>query len=184
MIESSWSGRVSAIAFGDDLYNNLYGATWGTVDVAPLFAPGGAAPTQDNWTSSFAGYIRISESGMYNFSVLHDDGFFFRLGGAAGQSLELRNDYLNPRESLGFGTNLQLDVGLYSFELGAYDRLEAGVVELSWARDGGAWARVPTEHLVATGDVTAVPEPGSWALMFVGLLALAAQALRRRALRP
>jgi hypothetical protein len=81
---------------------------------------------------------------------------------------------------LGFSSNLLLGVGLYSFELGAYDRLEAGVVELSWARNGGGWTRVPTGHLVAHGAVTLVPEPGSWALLLTGLLALAATAARRR----
>jgi hypothetical protein len=179
MIEGSWSGRVGQIAFGDDMYNTLYGATWGTVDVAPLFGAGGPA-SQDNWTSSFGGYIRITEAGLYNFSVLHDDGFFFRLRGAGAPALEISNDYLNPRDALGFSSNLLLGVGLYSFELGAYDRLEAGVVELSWARNGGTWTRVPTSHLVAHGDVTPVPEPGTWALLLSGLLAVASLARRRR----
>jgi hypothetical protein len=182
MIEGSWSGRVSQISFGDAVYNSLYGATWGTVDVAPLFG-GAQAGSQDNWTSSFSGYIRISEAGIYNFSVLHDDGFYFKLHGAEASPLELSNDFLNPRDALGFASNLQLGVGLYSFELGAYDRLEAGVVELSWSRNGGDWSRVPIAHLVAYGDVTPVPEPGTWALLLAGLAAVGSVASRRR-LRP
>lgn len=180
MVEDGWSGRVGQIAYGDALYNSMYGATWGTVDVAPLFTGAGG---QDNWSSSFSGYIRISEAGLYNFSVLHDDGFFFKLQGAGASALELSNDYLNPRDALGFASNLQLGVGLYSFELGAYDRLEAGVVELSWARNGGDWTRVPTGHLVAFGEVTPVPEPGTWAMLLTGLLALASLASRRRSPR-
>lgn len=183
MIESSWSGRVAEISFGDDIYNSLYAGTWGSVALAPLFTSGGSAASQDNWSSSFGGYIRISEAGNYNFSVLHDDGFFFQLNGAGGQTLGLANDFLNPREALGFDTDLQLAAGLYSFELGAYDRLQAGVVELSWSRNGGTFTRVPTGHLVGFGDVTPVPEPGTWALLLSGLLGLSAMASRRRKTR-
>lgn len=183
MIEASWSGPVKWIAFGDAVFNSTHGAIWGMVDMPELFAPGSGASTQDNWTSSFSGYIRISEAGIYNFSVLHDDGFYFKLLGAGDTSLELRNDFLNSRDALGFASNLQLGVGLYSFELGAYDRLEAGVVELSWSRGDNRWSRIPTSHLVAHRDVTAVPEPGTWAMLLAGLAALGSMTWRRR-LRP
>jgi hypothetical protein len=183
MIEASWSGRVGQIAFGDVMYNRMYAEKWGTVDIAPLFSAAGARASQDNWTASFGGYIRISEAGLYNFSVLHDDGFYFKLRGGDSTTLELSDDYLNPRDALGFASDLALGVGLYSFELGAYDRLEAGVVELSWARDGGRWSRVPSGNLVAFGEATAVPEPGSWSLLLAGLLALASTTSARR-LRP
>lgn len=172
MITDRWSGRVDRISWGDADYNREHGRKWGTVDVAPLF---GATGSQDNWTSHFAGYIRISEAGLYNFSVLHDDGFFFNLYGADGDTQAISNDFLNPRERIGFGNDLLLDAGLYKFELGAYERLLAGVVELSWMRDGGAWSVVPTEHLVAS-----VPTPGTAALLGAALLALAATRSRRQ----
>ncbi len=183
MIESRWSGRVAEIAFGDEEFDSLYRDSWAAVALAPLFGPGSAALTQDNWTSRFSGYIRISEAGAYNFSVLHDDGFFFNLGGADGRMLSLSNDFLNPRNRMSFSSSLLLDVGLYEFELGAYEHLEAGVVELSWMRDNGAWSRVPTGHLVATGDVTPVPEAGTWAMMLGGLVVLASLTSRRRKAR-
>ena len=181
MIESQWSGRVAEIAFGDEELDSLYRDSWAAVALAPLFGPGGTASTQDNWTSHFSGYIRISEAGAYNFSVLHDDGFFFNLGGANGQVLSLSNDFLNPRNRMSFSSSLVLDVGLYAFELGAYEHLEAGVVELSWMRDNGAWSRVPTGHLVAMDEIAPVPEAGTWAMMLGGLVVLASLVVRRRA---
>ncbi|MEI7465367.1 MAG: PA14 domain-containing protein, partial [Burkholderiales bacterium] len=161
-------------------YNSLYGTKWGTVDIAPLFSNGAHLDSQDNWTSSFSGYIRITEAGVYNFSVLHDDGFFFKLHGANAPALELSRDFLNPRDALGFSSNLQLEVGLYSFELGAYNRLEAGVVELSWSSNGGGLSRIPTTNLVAFDDVTAVPEPYTWAMLLAGLMALGLVTTRSR----
>jgi len=181
MIESQWSGRVAQIAFGDEEFDSLYRDSWAAVDLAPLFGPDSTASTQDNWTSRFSGYIRISEAGAYNFSVLHDDGFFFNLGGAGGEMLSLSNDFLNPRNRMSFSSSLLLDVGLYAFELGAYEHLEAGVVELSWMRDNGAWSRVPTGHLVAMGEITPVPEAGTWTMMLGGLVVLALLMSRRRA---
>ena len=179
MIEASWSGRAAQISFGDEVYNNLHGSTWGWAAPVPLFGAASTPMTQDNWTARFSGFIRITEPGLYNFAVLHDDGFFFDLKGAGAQA-SMSNDYLNPRNRMSFASGLQLDQGLYGFELGAYEHLEAGVVELSWARDGGDWMRIPSSHLVALGEVTPVPEPASALLLLGGLLLLAATRRRPR----
>lgn len=180
MIEGSWSGRVGQIGFGDNAYNTAHGAALGTVDIAPLFTGQLALSSQENWTSHFSGYIRIEQAGLYNFGVLHDDGFFFDLVGANGAMASLSNDYLNPPNRKDFADGLQLGVGLYAFELGAYERLEAGVVELSWMREGGDWSRVPGSHLVSASEISAVPEPGTWALALSGLILMRAFKKKRR----
>jgi hypothetical protein len=181
----SWRGRVSGINFGDDCYNQAWSGEWGTASLPPMFAGGvgcadgnsdpAGANEQDNWISYVTGYIRITEADTYNFSVLYDDGFFFNLFGD-GATLSLVKDYLNPRDRLGFADDLALAEGLYRFELGAYDRLEAGVVDLRWRRgDETEWTLVPSEHLVD------VPEPGTLALFGAGLCPLLLA--RRRSVR-
>jgi len=180
MIEAQWASRVPEIAFGDQLYLDLYGAKWGTVALAPLFGPGSSASSQDNWASRFSGYIRIAQAGTYNFGVLREDGFFFKLGGAGGQVVSIESDFLNPPDRIGFNDALELSPGLYSFELGAYERLEVGVVELSWSRDNGDWSRLPTSHLVAVSDVMPVPEPGTWVMLLTGMAVVLTLASRRR----
>jgi hypothetical protein len=176
---AAWNGMVSTINFGDGCYNSVHSGTWGAANLAPPFGPGvGCASTavnsdasnaQDNWLSYFTGYIRITDADAYNFSVLYDDGFFFNLYGADGTQ-SISKDYLNSRDRLGFGYGLDLLPGLYRYELGAYDRLQAGVVDLRWCRstdcDNKIWTLVPPESLVN------VPEPGSLGLMGCGLAGL------------
>jgi hypothetical protein len=184
----SWSGRVARINHGDGCYNLAWSGAWGTTSLAPIFdagtgcAEGDADPAQandeDNWLAYFTGYIRVTEEDLYNFSVLYDDGFFFNLYGADGQA-SLMRDFLNPRDRLGFDEDLLLSPGLYRFELGAYDRLEAGVVDLRWQRGGATdWWLLPPEYLI---DVT---EPGAFALLGAGLLGLGLAYRRRRTQAP
>lgn len=170
----SWSGMVGTINFGDGCYNGKHAATWGAANLAPIFSSGvgcastvvdsNAANAQDNWLSYFTGYIRITDADAYNFSVLYDDGFFFNLYGADGTQ-SISRDFLSPRDRLGFGYDLDLQPGLYRYELGAYDRLQAGVVDLRWCRTSNCtdWTLIPPEYLVS------VPEPGSLGLLTLGL---------------
>jgi hypothetical protein len=176
---SQWSGTVATINHGNENYaNDPNGAAgWGAADALPdgLFATGAE---QSNWAVYYNGYIRITEAGSYNFGVLFDDGFFFTLWGADGQSLSIESDFLSPRDRLGFDEDLLLSEGLYRFELGAYDRLEVGVVNLAWNRGGdGDWTTVPVEHLVdEPGKVSA---PGTAAAMLAGLIGMGVFRRRR-----
>lgn len=181
-----WSGIVTQVNHGDGCYNSEWSGAWGTANLAPIFSPGvgcadgDADPAQandeDNWLAWFTGYVRVTDEDLYNFSVLYDDGFFFNLYGANG-SASLTRDFLNPRDRLGFDTDLALAPGLYRFELGAYDRLEAGVVDLRWRRgDGTDWWLLPPEYLVD------VPEPGAFGLLAGGLLMLGLVGRRARRL--
>lgn len=161
----TFSGRVDQINFGDQRFINEWGSSWSTPQLAPIFnnTPG---ENQDNWASSFSGFLAITTPGDYNFGVLYDDGFRFSLTGAGGQTVSLVKDGLNPRDRLGFAENLQLTSGLYSYQLDAYDRLEAGVVQLDWwTPRANDWSLVPKENLFTSP----VPEPSPLLLMLAGL---------------
>lgn len=160
-------GTVASINFADQRFIDDHGAQWGSPTLAPIFSGGEA---QDNWASRFTGYLAIPTAGRYNFGILYDDGFRFTLGGASA-SATLEIDGLNPRDRLGFDSDLELEAGLYEFTLDAYERLEAGVVQLAWFTPGaGDWTVVPQGQLFTSP----VPEPGPAALLASGLLGLLA----------
>jgi hypothetical protein len=173
----SWSGVLATIDQGDALYaSNPFGAAlWGAAGPLPFT---GSDDVQNNWTAHYTGYLRISDPGAYNFGVLYDDGFFLRIWGADASPLEISSDFLSPRDRLGFDQDLLLGTGLYRFELGAYDRIEAGVVNLAWKQGSGGWQTVPTEHLVR--DPIAISAPGTAAVLIAGLGAFTAFRRRKR----
>jgi hypothetical protein len=173
----TWSGQVATIDHADAEYAAAGYVGWGAVGALPAALFDGASGPQDNWTSHYSGYLRITDPGAYNFGVLYDDGFFLRIWGAGDAMLEISSDFLSPRERLGFASDLLLGTGLYRFELGAYDRLEVGVVNLAWWQ-GGAWQTVPSAHLLT--EPIAIPEPGTASLLLAALLVAAFGARRKR----
>ncbi len=190
-VVESFERVLDTINHGNSRYAECYTTNWGPANLVPLFTPsaplgdcGDASagdPAQQNWTARYTGFIRITDPGEYNFSVLHDDGFFFRLIGAAGAELGIGRDFLNPRDRLGFDQNLMLTSGLYGFELGAWNRLGAGVVDLRWAagcNNGCDWTLVPTENLLTAAQV---PEPSALALVLLAFVLWFALARRRGA---
>jgi hypothetical protein len=173
-VVARYQGLSGPIAFADQRYLDDWAPTWGTQPLAPVLDPAPGA-YQDNWAVRFTGYISITDPGLYNFGVLYDDGFSFSLFGA-DDALSLLQDGLNPRDRLGFDTDLDLLPGLYGFQLTAWERLEAGVVSLDWMRPGGQWELIPRSHLLSA---VPVPAPAAVTLLVPGL-ALLAMRLRPR----
>jgi len=178
----SFEGVLPSINHANSRYGECYSASWGPAALVPFFAPSAPLgncdnaeagdPSQQNWTARYSGFIRITDPGEYNFSVLHDDGFFFRLIGAGGAEQSIGRDYLNPRDRVGFDQNLVLGEGLYGFELGAWNRLGAGVVDLRWTAGCSErcdWTLLPGENLLSAAQV---PEPPATALVLTAILGL------------
>ncbi|NWG38614.1 MAG: PEP-CTERM sorting domain-containing protein [Hydrogenophilaceae bacterium] len=159
----TYTGVLDQIHWADKVYLDTWAPTWGPQQLVP-FLSDDPSQYQDNYAVSFTGYISITSPGLYNFGVLFDDGFMFNLHGQ-GLTLNLIRDGLNPRERLGFDQDLQLGAGLYGFDLVAYERLEAGVINLSWSQPGGDWTTIPEDHLFTT----VVPEPSNMLLLLAGL---------------
>lgn len=167
--------RVDQINFSDQRFIDEWSVAWSTPLLAPIFDDSSEA--QDNWASTFWGYIAIPKVGSYNFGVLYDDGFRFSLFGAGEQTESILQDGLNPRDRLGFSQDLQLSPGLYGFQLDAYERLEAGAVQLAWfTPDANDWTLVPKNHLFTN----AIPEPSAPLLVLIGLAALGLSTRRQK----
>ena len=188
-ITSSFSMVTPLVAFADTCY--LQNPTLGFGSLPPLAlpsgtsaCPGAAGPVAaniDNWASRFTGFIRVTDPGAYNFSVGFDDGFFFDLYGSGGSKLSIGKDFLNERSRQSFGQNLVLSEGLYQFELGAWDREEAGFVDLRWKLPGASdFTLIPAQNLLSSaGGGGTVSLPGTLALgAAAGLFGWAAR--RRR----
>lgn len=170
------TGTVSQINFADEGFISFYGTSWASPALAPLFNGGEG---QDNWAVSFTGYLAIPTTGFYNFGVLYDDGFRFTLNDQSGSN-SLVKDGLNPRDRLGFASDLELTAGLYSYTLDAYERLEVSAIQLAWFTPGASdWSVIPQSQLYTTLP-SPVPEPSQAVLLASGLLGMFAWRRARR----
>ena len=111
------------------------------------------------------------------FATVLAEGARVRIHGADGERVEISSDFiLTARDRLGFDSDLSLQEGLYRFELGAYNRLQAGVAQLAWRRSDSGWETVPTEHLVV--DPTRIALPGTLAMLVIGSAGIVASRKR------
>lgn len=125
------------INVGNDLFNQRYDSTLGAVNLAPLFNTGD--PNQENYAGHMWGYLSVPAAGNYNFSMLYDDGFEFTIWGASS-SQSLSVDGLAPRISgtgqdnrLGFPSGLEMEAGLYRYDLVGYNGPRVHALRLEWS---------------------------------------------------
>ncbi|MEQ6342214.1 MAG: hypothetical protein M3A44_11310 [Gammaproteobacteria bacterium] len=166
--------KVSTINFSDDVYREKWANTdeWKqfVTQPVPLFSP--TDSNQNDYAARFTGYVAITTPGEYNFGVLSDEGFKFTLTGANG-SHSSQLDGLNPRELVGFDSNIAMQAGVYQFTLDTYEHTQAGVISLNWWHGPGAseFGLIPQSSLFSA--IPPVPEPEEWLLFAAGLLTLA-----------
>lgn len=201
------ASTVSAVSFANGVYNRLAGdgdyGSWNLDYVRPL-APvvgaltGSCKPEPDalecqqwNYAAVFSGYIYIGTSGFYDLGIFADDGFSFTLRGGNNQSLNMQMDSVadgpgrgsySLADSQGAGGGIELQAGYYGIDLSYYNRLEAGVIDFGIKPWDGFWETVSEEQLF-TSIPGRVPEPGSTALLALGLAGLWISSRRHAAAR-
>ena len=169
-VRSEWRGPT----FGNEAWGT---GIWSISDAGLVSA---LAPADAHVIKRFDGKVDQIHfaNDSYNFGILFDDGFQFNLFGGNGQSLAIEKDGLNPRERIGFSENLDLAAGMYGYRLLAYNRLEAGVVDLSWIREDRDWQVIPKDNLFTKIPPINVPEPSTLALL--GIVLVGAGLVSRR----
>lgn len=167
---STWTGTVANINFADKLFNDEWGSEWGVRPLAPMLKD----DYQENFAVRLNGYLAIPLAGEYNFGVLFDDGFHFELLGGGGASVDLSKDGLNPPWDIAsFADPLLLGAGLYAFNLDSYEHWEAGVISLLWQSSSSDWSVIPDDRFF-----THIPEPATWSMLLIGLVAMGRQLAR------
>lgn len=183
------ASSVSAVSFANPLYNQLaadgsYGS-WSMDHVralAPILdAPGCPQPAActQNHAALFSGYLYIAQAGSFGLGVFADDAFALTLRGTDG-TLSLTHDSVvgsSGRDFLSLD-GLLLDAGYYALELGYFNRLDAGVLDLLWKPEGSDWRSIDSTALFADLPQQ-VPEPGTMPLSVLALLVVGLMMLRR-----
>jgi hypothetical protein len=187
VIDSTTS--VGAVNYANNIYNNtitntkIYG-NWSAdysrplapiVDVKngclaePVEALTRGCANEVNYAAVFTGYLQVITDGVYDFGVFADDIFSFSLTGL-NNSFGLTKSAVagNPGRTFETLNGFNLSEGFYGIGLNYANRLEAGVINLVWSKGGEEkWDTIGGSNLY-----NQVPEPGTLALTFLGLIGL------------
>ena len=194
-VVTATASTLSAVSFANNIYNNTvvsggFGSPWApdyTRPLAPLLGgqnscalttvPTPGCALEENYAATFTGFVYIPVAGLYDFGVFADDGFMFSLLGAGGSHLDVGQPDLVGSSGRGFfslaaavaqGDTIELAQGFYGIDLSYFNRLQGGVIDLSW--------RGPADTEFTVIDPTdlynAVPEPGTLALTALALAGL------------
>ena len=139
--------------------------------------PGGVGGT-DQFTLEAVAKIIFNVTGSYVFRVNSDDGFRLRSGvNADGTGGSVYSEFTGPRGPINTdGPAIAVPAGASTnARLTFFEAVGGEEIELSYSLNGGAFKLVGV-----TGDITVlpIPEPGSLALLGIGLAGFAAR--RRR----
>lgn len=189
--DPGYVASVSGTYAGPINYGNAYwntdkngGGAYGTSPLVPLFNSSTPTGSQINYAGELSGYVYLS-AGLYNFSVLTDDGMQFTLSGANGNSQTMSLNGLNSHASRDFSSNVNASSsGLYKYDLIGYNRLQDGELRLLMGPADQPWnSTTGYPKLVPASDfftsVAPVPLPAAGWLFGSGLIGLVGVARRR-----
>ena len=101
---------------------------------------------ENNFGHSFSGYIKIDQSGLYEFQTSSDDGSRLHINGFP----VVDNDGLHGRVVV--NGDIPLEEGLHKIELDYFERGGQQSLDVKWKGPGFNWRKIPSFKLFKTKD--------------------------------